>query len=53
MLIITTTLHCISISCLNILLDYQYQDLNTSNKPVKLVKPVKELSDKSNANNIL
>ena len=36
----------ILISCLNFLLDYQYQDLNTSNKPVKLARPVTELSDK-------
>ena len=33
-------------------MNYQYQDLNTSNKPIKLVKPVKELSDKIYVNNI-
>ena len=49
MLTITTLLHCIFNIMSNFLLDYQYQDLNTSNKPVK---PVKKLFDKFFVNNI-
>ena len=49
MLTITTLLHCIFNIISNFLLDYQYQDLNTSNKPVK---PVNKLFDRFFVNNI-